>query len=136
MRTHTTARWVGTHSRWRKILGGWGLLAGLLVAAPVAAQNMPPDVPPNHWAYQAVHDLADKGLVKGYPDGKFLGKRTLTRYEMATLIQRLLQTVDEMVKAATPPPPAPPREAPAPPPPPPAPTGAPPGELKKNPGLV
>lgn len=26
-----------------------------------------PDVPKNHWAYQAVTDLAQRGIVQGYP---------------------------------------------------------------------
>jgi len=42
-----------------------------------------PDVPQNHWAYQAVTDLASKGYVKGYPEGVFLGQRVMTRYEFA-----------------------------------------------------
>src|SRR5207244_1016178 len=96
-----TEREVGTLRQrcGRSALKGLCLLLALVGAVPVAAQNAPPDVPPGHWAYEAVRDLANKGLVKGYPDGKFLGKRTLTRYEMATIIQRLLQTVDDMVKA-------------------------------------
>lgn len=50
-----------------------------------------PDVPANHWAYEYVKDLADKGLVKGYPDGEFKGDRTMTRYEYAAIIYRALQ---------------------------------------------
>jgi hypothetical protein len=65
--------------------------AGLL-AAPSLAQTS--DVGPGHWAYQAVQDLAAKGLVLGYPDGKFLGARTLTRYEMATLIKRVVDRLE------------------------------------------
>jgi autotransporter adhesin len=50
-----------------------------------------PDVPANHWAYEYVKDLADKGLVEGYPDGEFKGDRTMTRYEYAAIIYRALQ---------------------------------------------
>ncbi len=73
----------------------------LLAAAPAFAQGAAPfpDVPENHWAYQSVRELAEKGLVKGYPDGKFLGSRALSRYEFATLVDRLLQTVREVVQA-------------------------------------
>lgn len=55
-----------------------------------------PDIPQNHWAYQAVQDLANKGYVKGYPDGKFLGNRDMTRFEFATLIDRMAQTIDDL----------------------------------------
>lgn len=61
-----------------------------------------PDVKENHWAYQAVHELADKGLVKGYPDGKFLGDRALTRFEFATVVARLLDTIGDMKAGAAP----------------------------------
>src|SRR5207253_2536341 len=53
--------------------------------------------------YAAVEDLAKKGLIKGYPpDGKFLGGRTLTRYEMATIIKRVLDRMDEIVRQQKP----------------------------------
>ena len=50
-----------------------------------------PDIPANHWAYEYVKDLADKGLVEGYPDGEFKGNRAMTRYEYAAIIYRALQ---------------------------------------------
>ena len=50
-----------------------------------------PDVPSNHWAYEAVSDLSRRGLVEGYPDGTFGGDRMLTRYEFAQIIYRALQ---------------------------------------------
>lgn len=50
-----------------------------------------PDVPANHWVYEYVKDLADKGLVEGYPDGEFKGDRAMTRYEYAAIIYRALQ---------------------------------------------
>ena len=50
-----------------------------------------PDVPSNHWAYEAVRDLSRRGLVEGYPDGTFGGDRLLTRYEFAQIVYRALQ---------------------------------------------
>ena len=50
-----------------------------------------PDVPSNHWAYEAVSDLSCRGLVEGYPDGTFGGDRLLTRYEFAQIVYRALQ---------------------------------------------
>ena len=49
-----------------------------------------PDVPENHWAYEAVTRLAGNDIVQGYEDGKFHGERTMTRYEMAELIYNAL----------------------------------------------
>lgn len=57
-----------------------------------------PDVPANHWAYEAVSKLAGNGIVEGYPDGDFHGDRTITRYEMAQVIYKALKkggTVDQ-----------------------------------------
>ena len=50
-----------------------------------------PDVPENHWAYQYVKTLGERGYLEGYPDGEFKGDRTLTRYEYAAIIYRALQ---------------------------------------------
>jgi len=55
-----------------------------------------------------VEDLARNGLIKGYPpEGNFFGRRTVTRYEMATIIQRVLARIEEIYakKGDTPPPP-------------------------------
>ncbi len=62
------------------------------------AQEPGKDVPPTHWAYAAVKDLAMKGLIKGYPpDNNFLGNRTLSRYEMATIIERIITRMDDLL---------------------------------------
>lgn len=50
-----------------------------------------PDVPENHWAYEYVKNLAERGYLKGYPDGDFKGDRAMTRYEYAAIIYRALQ---------------------------------------------
>jgi hypothetical protein len=92
----------------------------LVLGARAQAQQAPTDVPPEHWAHEAVTDLANKGLVTGFPDGSFLGRRALTRYEMATIIKRVLdyltKLMDEKVAGVpTPPPPAPETPRPQPP---------------------
>lgn len=76
------------------------LLSLTALAAPALAQPVTqsqaeayyPDVPADHWARQALEELAQKhGLVLGYPDGSFQGQRALTRFEMAALLRRLLE---------------------------------------------
>ncbi len=82
------------------------LLAGgiALGLAPAAHAQAAPfaDTPTNHWAYEAVQDLAKKGIVIGYPDGTYGGKRPMTRYEFAVAIDRALSTVSDMIKAQQP----------------------------------
>ena len=53
--------------------------------------EMFPDVPANHWAYETIKAMAAQGLIEGYPDGTFGGDRTMTRYEFAQIIYRVLQ---------------------------------------------
>ena len=57
-----------------------------------------PDVPENHWAYEAVSRLAGNDIVQGYPDGEFHGERTMTRYEMAEIIYNALSRGAEAEK--------------------------------------
>src|SRR5215467_12927105 len=73
------------------------------MVAPAFAQPFA-DVPTNHWAYDAIAELAAKGLVEGYPDGTFKGDRAMTRYEMAMVVARLLARI-ESIQIPTPAPP-------------------------------
>ena len=63
--------------------------AQLSVIKPNMSKEFP-DVPENHWAYEAVTRLAGNNIVQGYEDGKFHGERTMTRYEMAEIIYNAL----------------------------------------------
>lgn len=65
----------------------------LALVAPALAQPFA-DVPTDHWAYDAIAELAAKGLIEGYPDGAFRGDRAMTRYEMAMVVARLLARIE------------------------------------------
>ncbi len=75
----------------------------LMVVSPAFSQPFA-DVPTDHWAFDAIAELAAKGLVEGYPDGTFKGDRAMTRYEMAMVVARLLARI-EAIKIPPPPPP-------------------------------
>ena len=47
------------------------------------AANPFSDVTPDSWAYQSVSQLANAGIINGYPDGTFKGQKDITRFEMA-----------------------------------------------------
>ena len=72
------------------------LNAVLGAGLPQDQTNMFPDVPANHWAYEAVNDMAKRGLVIGYEDGQFKGDRTMTRYEFAMIVERAIQKAKEL----------------------------------------
>ena len=65
-------------------------LKNVLGAIDTSLSKEFPDVPANHWAYEAVTKLAGNDVVAGYPDGEFHGDRTMTRYEMAEIIYKAM----------------------------------------------
>ncbi len=68
------------------------LAVGATFLAPALAQNAPfYDLPETHWAFDSVRELADLGIVTGYPDGRFDGTRAATRYEVSVIAARLLE---------------------------------------------
>ncbi|GHV47571.1 S-layer protein [Synergistales bacterium] len=84
----------------RKFLVVTAVAVMVALAAPAfAATNPFMDVPLNHWAYDAIGQLAANGILSGYPDGTYKGKQPTTRYEMASALARALAVVD-MTKAS------------------------------------
>ena len=70
--------------------------AALTAGVSAFAANPFSDVTPDDWAYQAVSDLSDQGVVEGYPDGTFKGERNVTRYEIAQIVARLMAKEDQL----------------------------------------
>ena len=73
------------------------LAAALVVgvaSTTFAAANPFSDVPRDHWAYDAVTQLAADGVVEGYGDGTFRGDRNITRYEMAQMVAKAMAKGD------------------------------------------
>lgn len=60
------------------------------VTASAYAANPFSDVPAGHWAYDAVTELADAGIIDGYPNGTFGGNKLMTRYEMAQIVAKAM----------------------------------------------
>ncbi|MDE2125820.1 MAG: S-layer homology domain-containing protein, partial [Armatimonadetes bacterium] len=90
------------HRHSRVTTGSFHRAAGALTAslaicvlscARFADGQTPQTVPAGAWEYGAISRMAADGLIAGYPaDRNFLGGRTLTRYEFASLVARVLQT--------------------------------------------
>lgn len=59
------------------------------------------DVPANHWATDALEQVAQEGLIDGYNDGQFKGDKELTRYEVATLTAKVLNKIKAEDKEVT-----------------------------------
>ena len=64
-------------------------------ASAFAAANPFADVPRDHWAYDAVAELADEGVIEGYGDGTYRGENEITRYEMAQMVAKAMAKEDQ-----------------------------------------
>jgi len=67
-------------------------IAGTALAAPA---NPFVDVPAKHWAYDSINKLAQAGVISGYGDGTYQGDKTLTRYEVATIVAKAMANSDK-----------------------------------------
>lgn len=75
----------------------------LLTATTTAAiTSRFPDVPTDHWAYNAIERLKENGIVHGYTDGMFRPNDMISRAEVAVMIdnnnQVLMDQVNTLIK--------------------------------------
>lgn len=61
-----------------------------LMTGSALAANPFTDVPRDHWAYDAVEQLAADGIIEGYGDGTYRGNRSITRFEMAQMTAKAM----------------------------------------------
>ena len=75
------------------------VLAIVLMASTLTPVFASPfaDVPADHWAYDAIVELAAAGLIEGYPDGTYGGARMMTRYEAAMVFARALRRLETQI---------------------------------------
>ena len=55
-----------------------------------AAANPFSDVSADHWAYDAVAQLAAEGVIEGYGDASYRGEQEITRFEMAQMVAKAM----------------------------------------------
>ena len=60
------------------------------------------DVPINHWAYDAVNEVSELGIISGYPDGTFRGVDFVNRYQLAVAIYRTIEYIKSQMKNLSP----------------------------------
>ena len=54
------------------------------------------DLASNHWSYQAIRQVAANGWLSGYPDGSFKPNQPITRAEVATVSNRMLNRTPDL----------------------------------------
>ncbi len=70
------------------------LMVALTASAALAAPAAVTDVPTDHWAYEAVTLLVDKGYMGVYESGQFKGDDSVSRYLLAFVAARLLRDME------------------------------------------
>jgi S-layer homology domain len=65
-----------------------GLVAPMVITAPASAQTAFPDVSPNYWAAPFINQLAARGVIAGFDDGRFRPEQPVTRAQFAAMINR------------------------------------------------
>ena len=61
-----------------------------LLASAAFSEVIFSDVSEEHWAKDAVYELVKKGITTGYPDGTFRGEQSITRYETAAFLAKII----------------------------------------------
>ena len=69
-----------------------GFLSG---STAFAAENPFTSIPKDHWAYAAVEQLVQDGLIDGYGDEDFRGEKNITRYESAQLLAKAMTNISK-----------------------------------------
>ena len=65
-------------------------LAVGMMSTTFASANPFTDVPRDHWAYDAISQLAHDGVIEGYGDTTFRGNQSITHYEMVQMIAKAM----------------------------------------------
>jgi len=76
------------------------LISLIFVSGLAFSQEAFPDIPSGHWAGSAVSRISDLGIVTGFPDGTYRGNESITRYQAAIIIDRLLDLLNRNIAAS------------------------------------
>lgn len=60
------------------------------------------DVPRDHWAYEDLKYLAERGIITALPGGQYKGNEPLDRYTAAALIARAIKYLQNNPESVTP----------------------------------
>lgn len=64
-------------------------------ASIVLASDNIKDVSSDHWAYESVVQLVDKGYMSLHDGNKFQGEENVTRFELAEVIAKILNNINQ-----------------------------------------
>lgn len=97
-RTHKAPR-SARLAWWLHLLLALALVAqSLAQEAPATSTGPFADVPKDHWALGALERLAANGVLPGFADGTYQGRRIVSRYDLAVAVSRALDRARELQK--------------------------------------
>ncbi len=83
-------------------LGGVALgQTGNGTSVPTNVDERFSDVSKDHWAYDDIKYLADRGIITGLPGGQYQGQQALDRYSAAALISRAVKYLQNNPESVT-----------------------------------
>ena len=83
-------------------LGGVALgQTGNGTSVPTNVDERFSDVSKDHWAYDDIKYLADRGIITGLPGGQYQGQEALDRYSAAALISRAVKYLQNNPESVT-----------------------------------
>lgn len=83
-------------------LGGVALgQTGNGTSVPTNVDERFSDVSKDHWAYDDIKYLADRGIITGLPGGQYQGQEDLDRYSAAALISRAVKYLQNNPESVT-----------------------------------
>jgi hypothetical protein len=71
-------------------------------AEPVDTGGLFTDVPTDHWAYEDLEYLAERGIITGLPGGVYNGDDPLDRYSAAAMVARAIKYMQSNPESVTP----------------------------------
>lgn len=60
----------------------------VIVQAPAQAQSTFSDISSDYWASEFIQELADRGVISGFPDGTFRPNEPVTRAQFAAMVRQ------------------------------------------------
>ena len=78
-------------TKYKSLITSMMILAGATISSAASFS----DVPEDHWTYEAVEEMAEKGVLQGFPNGTFKGNGTMNRYQLALIIARMLANFEQ-----------------------------------------
>ncbi|MBE9180484.1 S-layer homology domain-containing protein [Oculatella sp. LEGE 06141] len=81
-------RWQSNTALFTALALTAGAAAPLVVQAPAHAQTTFYDVQSNYWAQPFIQELAQRGVIRGFPDGSFRPEAPVTRAQFAAMVRQ------------------------------------------------